>query len=140
MLLSVKVFDLARKFMTNNVVVSRITLFSSKMDKTAEFYNAIGLSLQRSGSWSGYYNYLDIIKNNGQDIIFEIYPLEFGSPVISPQGLGFDVDNVPIVLKNLMEMETPVLRPENPRMYSCCTLAIVRDPDGRTVTITQHER
>ncbi|OGN01760.1 MAG: hypothetical protein A3I26_00180 [Candidatus Yanofskybacteria bacterium RIFCSPLOWO2_02_FULL_43_10] len=125
--------------MTIDVAVSRITLFSVFMDKTAEFYNAIGLNLQKSrGEWSGEYHYLDILEHGGQRIFFEIHPLKSGLPVVSPHGLGFDVENVPEVLKKLMEMDTPVSRPGNPKMYFCCTLAETRDPDGRTVTITQH--
>jgi len=123
--------------MTTNIVVSRITLFSENMDKVAEFYKAIGLNLEKSGSWGGNYNYLDIIKHDKQNIIFEIFPL-WSKTITSMQGLGFDVVNVPQVLQKLIEIGAPVLRPSNPKIHARCTLASVKDPDGRVVTITQH--
>ena len=127
--------------MTTNVVVSRITLFSSKMDLAAEFYNAIGLNLGKSvHGWGPGYNYLDVIRNKEQDIIFEIYPLAYGTPVVSPQGLGFDIEGLQQTLQKLVAMDVPVIRPGNPRVYSHCSLAVVRDPDGRSVTLTQHRR
>lgn len=126
--------------MTTNVVISRITLFSADIDKTAEFYKVIGFNFEKSGSWSGKCHYLDVVKQKGQDIvIFEIYPLGSESTV-SPYGFGFNVENVPQILQKLIEMGAPVLRPGNPRVYNYCTLASVKDPDGRTVTITQHDR
>ncbi len=128
--------------MTNNVVVSRITLFSAKMDKTAEFYKTIGLNLEKSiHGWGPLYSYLDILENGTQEIVFEIYPLN-SEKAISPHSLGFDVENLPQVIKRLMETGAPLIRPQilrkNLGLSDKCTIAIFEDPDGRTVTITQH--
>lgn len=130
--------------MTTNVSVSRITLFSADMDKAAEFYKAIGLNLQKSiHGWGPNYNYLDVIDNGGQHIIFEIYSLRSGT-IVSPQGLGFNVENLPDVIGRLVEIKAPLMRPwilkKRPEILYKCTYATFQDPDGRTVSLTQHEK
>lgn len=128
--------------MITNVVVSRITLFSANMDKTAEFYKAIGINLKKSvHGWGPYYHYLAILDGSGKHVIFQIYPLK-EEHVVSPQGLGFDVENISEVIGKLMEIKTLLLRPwilkKHPEMRDGCTYAAFQDPDGRTVSITQH--
>jgi catechol 2,3-dioxygenase-like lactoylglutathione lyase family enzyme len=123
---------------TTDVILGRVTLFSANMDLASEFYNVIGFHFEKSGSWSGKYHYLDIIKHGGQDITFEIYPLSEPGLPSRPHGLTFDVRDLPRLLNKLKDMGIPILRPKNPRVHAHCTLAVVSDPDGRTVTITQH--
>lgn len=124
------------------MVISRITLFSSDIDKTAEFYKAIGLNLAKSvHGWGPHYSYLDILKNGTQDIIFQIFSLDAGH-MIAPQNLGFDVEDLSSVIGKLIEMKAPLLRPfilmKHPEMRDGCTRAVFKDPDGRTVSLTQH--
>lgn len=114
------------------------------MDKTAEFYKAIGINLEKSvHGWGPNYHYLGVMDNGGQHIIFEIHSLPFGI-VISPKGLGFDVENLPEVMGRLMKMNVVLLRPwiltRRPELRNGCTYAVFKDTDGRTVSITQHEK
>ncbi len=130
--------------MTTNVALSRISLFSAEMDKAAEFYKAIGLNLQKSvHGWGPHYNYLDIIKNNDQTIIFEIHSLRPGT-VISPQVLGFDVENLPEVFGKLIKMEAILVRPwilkKHPEFLDKCTRVTFQDPDGREVSLNQQKK
>jgi catechol 2,3-dioxygenase-like lactoylglutathione lyase family enzyme len=129
---------------TEGVVLTGVSLFSADIDRTAEFYKAIGLRLQKSVHGFGpNYNYLDVLEENGIHVIFEIHPLRQGQ-IASPQNLGFNVVNLPEVVKKLMEMGAPLVRPgmltRHPEWLSGLTLAEFKDPDGRRVRISQHER
>jgi len=130
--------------MTNNIVVNRITLFSADIDKTALFYGAIGINVEKTfHGWGPLYHYLDILKHNEQSLIFEIYSLPSGA-VISPQGLGFDVENLSEIIGKLIEMKAPLVRPriltEYPKFCDDCIYATFKDPDGRTVSLTQQSK
>lgn len=127
--------------MIAEVVVSGITLFSTKMDEAAEFYNAIGLDLNKSvHGWGPDYHYLDVLMHNGRKTFFEIYQLQPGSSV-SPEGLRFDVENLAKVFRKLTELKAPLLRPlilkKRPELCRSCMIMAFKDPDGRTVTIHQ---
>jgi len=126
---------------TLGVVVSHISLFSPNMEKTAEFYRALGVRLQRSvHGWGPHYHYGDVLENNGVHTIFDIYSLD-PEQKISPQSLGFSVKNLGETIKKLLEIGAPLERPailkRRPELYDKTTYAVFRDPDGRMVSLNQ---
>ena len=121
--------------MTSNVILSSITLYSVDPFKTAEFYNTLGLHLNPSYGWTGYESHLDILEREGQKVFFKIHSAK--SPNVIVDRLGFKVENVAETLKKLIELGVDVLRPTDPRVQSHCTIAEIRDPDGRSVTLYQ---
>lgn len=127
---------------TVGVVLTGVSLFSADMDRTAEFYKAIGVKLEKSiHGWGPNYNYLDVLAENGICVIFQIYPLSPGQ-IAGYEILSFDVTNLSEVIKRLMEIKAPLVSPlileKCPALRDVCTLVIFKDPDGRKVTITQH--
>ena len=124
--------------MTPNISVSHITLYSTDTDRTAQFYNKLGLNLQKSGGWGGGYHYLDILRTGDQRVFFKIYSKKIGSEVMD--SLGFEVDNVAETLARLIELGVTVLRPGNPRVHKHATVAAVKDPDGRVIGLYQKNR
>ncbi len=125
--------------MTPNAGLSSITLFAADMDKTASFYQALGINLEKTCEWSGYRHYLACLTGYGTNQFLEVHPLQPGQTA-SAQGLGFNVDNVPEVLRKLLELGAPVTRkPASERLYQYATHITAKDPDGRTVRIHQRD-
>ena len=127
--------------MTPNVGISSITLFATDIDKTASFYQVLGINLEKTGSWSGYCYYLACLTGLGANQFFEVHPLQPGHQAVSAQGLGLSVDDVPEVLRNLLELGVPITRkPATPRLYQHCRHVTAIDPDGRRVRIHQRDK
>ena len=125
--------------MTLNVAISGIALFSYHLDKTAEFYNALGLHLQKSiHGWGPKYSYLDIIEKDGQRVFFEIH--EASLEKVNFVNLKFEVDNVGETLQKLITKSALVERPKNKKFRHLTTIAVVQDPDGRSVQLNQRKK
>ncbi len=126
---------------TSSVVVSHISLFSPNIEKAAEFYRALGIRLQRSvHGWGPHYHYGDVLEQNGAHLIFDIYSLD-PEQKISPESLGFLVENMDETIKKLLEIGAPLERPgilkRRPELSDQTTYAVFRDPDGRMVSLNQ---
>jgi len=69
-------------------------------------------------------------------VVIEVYPLpDDGRPVDSSTRLGFAVENVAEVIQALAGIGTTVVKP--PKETTWGLQAVVKDPDGRSVELTQ---
>ena len=69
-------------------------------------------------------------------MVIEVYPLpEDGGPVDASTRLGFAVEDVAEAVKALQGIGTQVVTP--PRETAWGLQALVKDPDGRSVELTE---
>jgi predicted enzyme related to lactoylglutathione lyase len=70
------------------------------------------------------------------DVVIEIYPLpDDGTPVDTSTRLGFTVEDLAEVVQKLQGIGTKIATP--PRETAWGFQAVVRDPDGRAVELSQ---
>lgn len=100
------------------------------MKKLAEFYSALGLTLDYHKHGNSPYHYSATI---GQTVL-EIYPLAKGQ--VEPDKtlrLGFGIDNFDEIVASLKNMEVPFST--EPSSTAFGFMAGVSDPDGRKVEL-----
>jgi lactoylglutathione lyase len=69
-------------------------------------------------------------------VVIEVYPLpDDGSPVDSSTRQGFAVENVAEVIRALEGSGTKIVTPTKEMAWGL--QAVVKDPDGRSVELTQ---
>lgn len=112
--------------------VSLIVLRSHEVDDTARFYEAFGLRFAEEQHGAGP-RHLSALAG---DTVVEIYPtgthLEPGAP--NDLRLGFEVDDLDATLVAVVALteNDPTIVDRNGRR-----VAVVRDPDGRSVEVSQ---
>lgn len=119
----------------SGVDLRSLTIYCTDLEKTKEFYEAIGLKIHKTQSeWSVYYYYsadlgndltLNIIQSGQDKIIkntsFDALP-------------AFSVEDVVGVIKKLEGIHMPILAPHSVIRHNC-DRAIVEDPDGRQIKL-----
>lgn len=117
-----------------SVGLKSLTVYCTDLEKTKQFYEAIGLELHKMQSeWSAYYYYLAKLENNqdidvvlgNQDMIVEAKGRYF---------LTFTVDDVAEILKKLESINAQIRAPLVLGRPGC-THATVEDPDGRLIRL-----
>ena len=122
----------------NNVLVGSIELFVNDIEKSKQFYEAIGIELEKSyySDWPTdikSFQYLGSLKD-GQGL-FHLHSSE--EKIATRDRLWLYVDNVSEIIPKLLAVGAEILRP-NPRAYAYATLVFVKDPDGRVVCLKQN--
>ncbi len=112
------------------IVCNLIVIRSRDLDRAAEFYAALGLSLKRHSHGNGPLHLAS--ENAGQ--VFEIYPLGENDQSTSTARIGFSVPSVDEAYSALLsaggtKVSAPQLSPWGRR-------AVVSDPDGHRVELT----
>jgi len=122
----------------NNVLVGSIELFVNDIEKSKQFYETIGIELEKSyySDWPTdikAFQYLGSLKD-GQGL----FHLHLSKEKIATRDrLWLYVDNVSEIIPRLLAVGAEILRP-NPRAYAYATLVFVKDPDGRVVCLKQN--
>lgn len=116
--------------MDQPVFCNLIVIRSRDLDRAAEFYAALGLSLKRHSHGSGPLHLAS--ENAGQ--VFEIYPLGENGESTSAARIGFSVPSVDEAYSALLsaggkEVSAPKLSPWGRR-------AVICDPDGHRIELT----
>lgn len=112
------------------IICNLIVIRSRDLDRAAEFYAALGLSLKRHSHGNGPLHLAS--ENAGQ--VFEIYPLGENGQGTSAARIGFSVPSVDEAYSALLsaggkEVSAPKLSPWGRR-------AVISDPDGHRVELT----
>jgi lactoylglutathione lyase len=115
-----------------NVTFSLVVLKTRQVDRLRTFYSALGIDLAEEHHGNGPVHYAGQVG----EVVLEVYPLpDDGTGTDSTTRLGFAVEKVDEVMQALRASGTPVVT--EPRMTSWGFRAVVRDPDGRAVELTQ---
>ena len=115
-----------------DVSVTLLVLKTRQVEQLRLFYQTLGIGFAEEQHGKGPVHFAD----RAGDVLIEVYPLrDDGSPVDSSTRLGFAVGNVAEVIR--------CSKGSGPRL-SCCPRrrpgdfgGVVRDPDGRSVELTQ---
>jgi hypothetical protein len=102
-----------------------LTVRSKDLVRAEQFYGLLGVVFARHTHGGP-----EHLCAESDGMVFEIYPLP-----TSPTRLGFHVDDVPHVLRELEAMGVEVV--QRPRASAWGLRAIVRDDDGHDVELVQ---
>lgn len=110
-----------------NLVVVR----SQDLDRLCRFYELLGLSfiLERHGKGPEHFS------TTIDDFVMEIYPARSPDQVDSSTGLGFRCPDVGGLVERIRAQDAPIVR--EPESMPWGLQAIVKDPDGRSIILTQ---
>lgn len=112
--------------------LSLLVLKTRRPEKLREFYASLGIDLAEERHGTGPVHYAGRVG----DAVLEIYPLpDDTTPADATTRLGFVVDGVAEVVEALRAVGTRV--DGEPRATKWGLRAVVRDPDGRAVELTQ---
>ena len=123
----------------SNVSFRSVELFVNDIEKSKQFYEAIGIKLEKSyySDWPTdikAFQYLGSFKD-GQGL-FHLHSSK--EEVVTRDKLWLNVDNVAEIIPKLLATGAEILRPGNSKVYNRATLVYVRDPDGRVVYLKQN--
>jgi predicted enzyme related to lactoylglutathione lyase len=112
--------------------LSLLVLKTDQIEQVRNFYQGLGLAFQEEKHGNGPIHFSARI----QDTVVEIYPL----PKAVPQAdmttrLGFRIENLDATIQKLKEKGGKVVSEAQPKGSGFA--AIVKDPDGRSVELTQ---
>jgi lactoylglutathione lyase len=113
-----------------NLVVIR----SSDIEKSVLFYQQLGLNFNRHQHGAG----LEHFASEENCITFEIYPCTFETERTTTTRLGFQVDSVDAIIQELEQSGTAII--SYPKDSPWGRRAIVVDPDGHKIELTQPEK
>lgn len=118
-----------------NVSLTLLVLKSRQVEHLRRFYQALGIALVEEQHGKGPIHF----AGRADDVVIEVYPLpDDGSPVDSSTRLGFEVGNVVEVVAVLAAIGARIVTPLRDTAWG--QQVIVRDPDGRTVAVTQRRQ
>jgi predicted enzyme related to lactoylglutathione lyase len=113
------------------VALREISIYCTDLEKTREFYEAIGIELHKiSAEWTHRYYYKAILQNS---LSLEIRLIE--NDKIYNNGLKFWIDSVPETLKRLSAIGIKIVAPHKAVRHLDIYRAVVLDPDGRRVDL-----
>jgi lactoylglutathione lyase len=115
-----------------DVSLSLLVLKTRQVERLRAFYQTVGVDLVEEKHGKGPVHF----AGRARDVVIEVYPLaDDGSPVDSSTRLGFTVENVAEVIRALDGTGTKIVTP--PKETAWGFQAVVKDPDGRSVELTQ---
>lgn len=109
---------------------SLLTVRSKDLERAEQFYGALGVVFSRHAHGGP-----EHLCAESDGMVFEVYPLADGQVPTSSTRLGFHVEDVPRVLRDLEAMGVEVVH--GPRVSAFGLRAVVRDGDGHCVEIVQ---
>lgn len=114
------------------VSLTLLVLKTRRVEQLRGFYQTLGIELTEEQHGKGPVHFAGRVGN----VVIEVYPLRNDHTTVdSSTRLGFAVENLAEVVKALegigMNMVTP------PKETAWGLQAVVRDPDGRTVELSQ---
>ena len=121
----------------SNVSVGSIELYVNDIERSRQFYEAIGINLEKSyySDWPTdvkAFQYLASFKD--REGLFSLHRRQ--TEIVTTDKLWFYVDNVAEIIPKLLAIGASISRP-HPRAYRFATLVYVQDPDGRTICLKQ---
>jgi len=113
------------------ICINLLVLRASEPERLARFYGALGLDFQKERHGAGPEHHACAIGGS----TFEIYPLQPGAAGTRGTRLGFAVASVADAVQAALSADGVVLSP--PRMTSWGRRAVVQDPEGHKVELTE---
>jgi lactoylglutathione lyase len=132
----------ARYYSTKGIIMSPsilnlIVLRTADLDTALSFYGAFGLEFLQEQHGAGPIHY----SCTQGALVIELYP---GKPGIAPDRkyagatmIGFQVSDLNSVIERLTQQERTIITP--PQDSAWGRRALVQDPDGRSVELTQQK-
>lgn len=115
-----------------DVSLTLLVLKTRQIEQLRLFYRTLGVELAEEQHGKGPVHF----AGRAGDVVMEVYPLpDDGSPVDSSTRLGFAVENVAEVVRALESIGTKIVTP--PKETAWGLQSVVKDPDGRSVEVTQ---
>jgi predicted enzyme related to lactoylglutathione lyase len=115
--------------------MTSLTLLVLKTAQVAElcrFYHALGIDFVKERHGKGPVHY----SGRAGDVLLEIYPLPSGVSVAdATTRLGFKVDSIDNVINSLELLGAKIVTPATQTEWG--RRAVVRDPDGRAVELSE---
>jgi len=109
-----------------------VVIKTDKLHKQSEFYSSLGFEFDYHRHGNGPYHYASIGKNP----VLEIYPLPKGTEIADhTTRLGFVVDDLNQVVQTLIDKGISIIR--EPIQTEWGYTAVVQDPDGRKIELTE---
>jgi len=112
------------------ISINLVVIYSADIDAAHRFYSALGLVLNREKHGTGPEHYAAEV---GQTV-FEIYPVSSPCPPDAVR-LGFRVVSVDETLSKLRQMNVEIISAPQESVWG--RRAVVKDPDGRRVEISE---
>jgi hypothetical protein len=110
-----------------------LVLKTHQMEAVRRFYAAIGVEFEQEKHDKGPVHFSGRLK----ETVFEIYPLAPDRRSDSTTRLGIDVDDLSEALKSLVA--AGIIGKTDPKETEAGLQAVIRDPDGRAVELTQRK-
>lgn len=115
-----------------HISLTLLVLKTRQVEQLRAFYQTIGVDLVEEKHGKGPVHF----AGRARDVVIEVYPLpDDGSPVDSSTRLGFAIENEAEVIRALEGIGTRIVTP--PKETAWGFQAVVKDPDGRSVELTQ---
>jgi lactoylglutathione lyase len=114
-----------------DVSLTLLVLKTRQVDRVRSFYEALGISFTEERHGTGPRHHAGQVG----DVVIEVYPLPDDSTADASTRLGFSVGNLAEVVQALQGLGTPVIK--QPTQTAWGLQAVVKDPDGRSVELTQ---
>jgi lactoylglutathione lyase len=112
--------------------LSLLVLKTRQLESARRFFTSLGIELVEEQHGSGPAHCAGRVG----DVVLEVYPLpEDGTPADTTTRLGFVIERVAEVVDSLRAIGARV--DSEPRATKWGFRAVVRDPDGRAVELTQ---
>ena len=106
-----------------------LVLRTPRLEDMKSFYSALGAHFQSERHGNGPDHYAAIL---GDDQVLELYPILDGAMPDAGLRLGVSVEDIGDTLRSIGQTATPLRTPWGLR-------AVVRDPDGRAVELSQRK-
>jgi predicted enzyme related to lactoylglutathione lyase len=115
-----------------HVSLTLLVLKTRQVEQLRLFYQTLGVELVPEQHGKGPVHY----AGRAGDVVIEVYPLpDDASPVDVSTRLGFAVEDVVVVVRALEGIGARIVRP--PKTTAWGLQGVVKDPDGRSVELTQ---
>jgi lactoylglutathione lyase len=115
-----------------DVSLTLLVLKTCQVEPLRRFYQTLGVELAEERHGTGPVHF----AGRAGDVVIEVYPLpDDGSPVDSSTRLGFAVENLAEIVQALEGIGTKIVTSSRETAWGL--QAVVRDPDGRSVELTQ---
>jgi hypothetical protein len=113
------------------VSLALLVLKTRQLEGLRRFYAALGIDLRQEQHGTGPVHYAGQVG----DTVLELYPLSGDGRGDDQTRIGFKVPTVTGAVEALEALGVPVVT--RPRMTEWGLRAVVRDPDGRAVELSQ---
>jgi predicted enzyme related to lactoylglutathione lyase len=112
--------------------LSLVVIKTNQLESLRVFYSELGLQFQEEKHGNGPVHFSTAIENT----VLEIYPLPKSVSIVdTTTRLGFSVENLDEIFERLKQSGVQVVA--EPKGTEWGYSAVVKDPDGRAIELTQ---